>query len=149
MPVRLTEIRIHGVGGTPPEALLGDPTPVQVAGDRLAGFFRTSDTAGRHREAYSWGGLTSRARSRALWTLLIPSMLMNMAGWMGRLPEVDAAAEAARAPTTRAFRVAARLTALALTLVASALVLMLTVDVLAYQCWGQDACVAAGPWATS
>lgn len=145
MPVRLTEILIHGVGGTPPETMLGHPAPVQVAGDRLAGFYRTADAVDRHREAYSWGGLTSRARSRALWTLLIPSMLMNMAGWMGRLPEVDAATAAQRAPTTRSFRVAARLTALALTVVTSALVVMLTVDVLAYQCWGQDVCVEAGP----
>lgn len=143
--VRLTEIRIHGVGGSPPEALLGDPAPTQVAGDRIAGFYRSTDAARRHREAYSWGGLTSRARSRALWTLLIPSMLANMAGWMGRLPEVDAEQEEQRAPTTRSFRVAARLSALGLTLGTSALVTMLTVDVLAYQCGGQPSCVRAGP----
>lgn len=143
--IHLTELRVHGVGGSPPEALLGDPAPTQVAGDRLAGFYRTADTADRHREAYSWGGLTSRARSRALWTLLIPSMLANMAGWTGRMPDADDDTERDRPPTTRPFRAAARLAALGLTLGTSALVTMLTVDVLAYQCGGQPSCVRAGP----
>lgn len=39
----VTELRVHGVGGTTPEDMLGDPHPVQVAGDRLAGFFRRGD----------------------------------------------------------------------------------------------------------
>lgn len=84
-PVRLagvTELRVQGVGGAPPEALLGDLAPVQVGGDRVAGFYRTADRADRHVEAYSWGGLTSRNGIRALWVLLLPFALANLAGWM-------------------------------------------------------------------
>ncbi len=30
----ITELRVHGVGGTPPDAILGDLAPEQVWGDR-------------------------------------------------------------------------------------------------------------------
>ncbi|WP_456787255.1 hypothetical protein [Cellulomonas sp. P5_C5] len=132
----LTEIRVHGVGGTSPESLLGDQTPTRVAGDRVAGFYRTSDAAGRHREAYSWGGLTSRSRARALWALLLPSMLANMGGWMARRWVTSGAEEVERPPTLWVFRWFARLTALALTLSTAAMVTYLALDVLAYQ-WGR------------
>ena len=59
----VTEIRVHGVGGSSPATLLDDPSPQQVSGDRIAGFYRTKDRQGRHVEAYSWGGLTSRSRA--------------------------------------------------------------------------------------
>lgn len=131
----LTEIRVHGVGGTSPEALLGDPSPTRVAGDRVAGFYRTADAAGRHREAYSWGGLTSRSRMRALWALLLPSMLANMAGWMARRWVTSGAQEIGRPATLWVFRWFARLTALALTLSTAGMVTYLALDVLAYQ-WG-------------
>jgi hypothetical protein len=36
----VTELRVHGVGGTPPEALLNEEHPVRVSGDRHAGFYR-------------------------------------------------------------------------------------------------------------
>ena len=81
------ELRVHGVGGTPPSDLLDDPNPVQVAGDSLAGFYRSADTRLAngdpcHVEGYSWGGLDSRAASRVFWLLLLPFLLMNLAGWM-------------------------------------------------------------------
>lgn len=80
-----TEIRIHGVGGTGPDAILGDPHPKQVAGDERAGFFRPAEPnpgMAHSVEAYSWGGLTSRKATRALWILLLPFTLTNVAGWM-------------------------------------------------------------------
>ena len=132
----LTEIRVHGVGGTSPESLLGDQTPTRIAGDRVAGFYRTADAAGRHREAYSWGGLTSRSRMRALWALLLPSMLANMAGWMARRWVTSGEDEVDRPATLWVFRWFARLTALALTLSTAAMVTYLALDVLAYQ-WGR------------
>ncbi len=144
----LTEIRVHGVGGTPPEQMLGDMTPSPVAGDRIAGFYRTSDRRGRHREAYSWGGLTSGSRWRVLWALLVPSMLANMAGWTARRLEVSGDEERQRPPTSRGFRWAARLAALALTVCTAALVAMFTIDTLAYQCAGQLACRRTG-WLTT
>ena len=41
-----TELRVHGVGGTPPDAILGDLAPEQVWGDRIGGFYRTRVAAG-------------------------------------------------------------------------------------------------------
>ncbi len=83
-----TELRIHGVSGTAPEAMLQFPTVRRVAGDRRSGFYRrwapggrTPDRQGRRLEAYSWGGLTSGGASRALWLLLLPFALVNLASW--------------------------------------------------------------------
>ncbi len=91
------EIRIHGVSGTPPEDLLDRSAVQQVSGDRIAGFYRPSvpqqqrDTAralgagspaqrpGPWLEGYSWGGWTSGAKSRALWLVLLPFALINVA----------------------------------------------------------------------
>lgn len=83
----VTELRIHGVGGTTPEALLGVPMSELVAGDLTAGFFQSPewipiDGPADRMEAYSWGGITSRNRLRALWILLLPFALINVAGWM-------------------------------------------------------------------
>jgi hypothetical protein len=96
-----TELRIHGVSGTPPDGMLGHPHPKLVAGDEVAGFYRRWWPGGRptgkdrdlevrrHREAYSWGGLTSGAGSRALWLLLLPFMLLNVAFYMTPRPPVQ------------------------------------------------------------
>ena len=86
----ITELRVHGVGGTPPDAILGDLAPEQVSGDAIAGFYRSSDhRAGdgdrdvdRHVEVYSWGGLTSQSKVRVLWLALLPFLFANLAGWM-------------------------------------------------------------------
>src|SRR6516165_7990160 len=81
----VTELRVHGVSGTPPDSMLENPHVTLVSGDSTAGFYRRmwlggppspslgyADVAGeRRREAYSWGGLTSGAASRALWLLLL------------------------------------------------------------------------------
>lgn len=86
-----TELRVHGVSGTPPESMLEYPWVARVAGDANAGFYRrewpaqqaSQDSAGSRREAYSWGGLTSGNNKRALWLLLLPFMLVNVAFFMG------------------------------------------------------------------
>ena len=39
----VTELRVHGVGGSPPDATLGDLAPEQVSGDAIAGFYRSGD----------------------------------------------------------------------------------------------------------
>lgn len=142
----LTEIRVHGVGGTSPESLLGDLEPTRVAGDRVAGFFRTRDARGRHREAYSWGGLTSRSRTRALWALLLPSMFANMAGWMARRWVMSGDQEDDEAATIWVFRWFARLAALALTLSTAVMVTMLLTDIVAYQCGGSQQCRRDSWW---
>lgn len=132
----VTELRVHGVGGTTPGALLGDLAPEQVAGDSVAGFYRTADVRGRHVEAYSWGGLTSRSGTRVLWLLLLPFMLANLAGWMG----------SRRAAASGRYRWLMRCGALALTLNLLLVTAMISVDVLGYQCGSRPRCTAGRWW---
>lgn len=80
------ELRIHGVGGAPPADNLQSPATVQVAGDDTAGFYRAWFPGGSakgqpRREAYCWGGLNTRASSRALYLMLVGFMLVNVAHW--------------------------------------------------------------------
>ena len=89
-----TELRVHGVSGTPPEGMLEYTWIKRVAGDANAGFYRrvwsnslaSQDNADSRREAYSWGGLTSGSNKRALWLLLLPFMFVNVAFFMGPRP---------------------------------------------------------------
>src|SRR5690242_19548361 len=91
----VVELRVHGVSGTPPEALLGCPTEFlqEVAGDKAAGCYRRQrwleDATRGHQggwrkvlEVYSWGGLTSGPASRAIWLLFLPFIFINLAHWM-------------------------------------------------------------------
>lgn len=88
------EVRVHGVSGTPPEVSLGCPAATRVAGDRNAGFYRcwsrngigAPAKGGRDLEAYSWGGLTSGGPLRALWLLLLPFALVNVAFFTAAVP---------------------------------------------------------------
>jgi hypothetical protein len=107
----VVELRVHGVSGTPPEELLDRQLVRQVAGDATAGFYRprlreewrdrpSNDpgtdtdpyaTAGEAfppplLEGYSWGGLTSGSPSRALWLVLLPFTLINVAPRMRPVP---------------------------------------------------------------
>jgi hypothetical protein len=90
-----TELRVHGVSGTPPAEMLDHPNVVQVAGDGTAGFYRRwwpvrpdrledddADSDDMRQEGYSWGALTAGSRVRALWLLLLPFMLANIAFFM-------------------------------------------------------------------
>ncbi|WP_249999095.1 hypothetical protein [Actinoplanes sp. M2I2] len=82
-----TELRVHGVSGTPPEQMLQHSQVETVAGDTDAAFFRrrfespaaSADTDRARVEAYSWGAMTAGAGQRALWLLLTPFMLVNVA----------------------------------------------------------------------
>jgi hypothetical protein len=135
----VTELRVHGVGGTPPDATLGDLAPEQVSGDAIAGFFRTTDhRAGnqdraarpdvdRHVEVYSWGGLTSRSKVRVLWLALLPFLFANLAGWMCSARTRNSAWR------FRLHRLAAGLGGLALTLNTALIAVMISGDVVAYQ----------------
>jgi len=131
----VTELRVHGVGGTPPDAILGDLSPEQVSGDAIAGFYRSSDhrasDAGRdvdrHVEVYSWGGLTSQSKIRVLWLVLLPFLFGNLAGWM--------CSATTRNSTWRfrLHRLAAGLGSLALTVNAALIAVLISADVVAYQ----------------
>ena len=148
----VVELRVHGVSGTPPEALLSCPTEFleEVAGDKSAGFYRrqpwiedaTSGPPGAWRkvlEAYSWGGLTSGPASRAVWLLFLPFIFINLAHWM--LP-----------PATKQRFAAAvsvgllRLIALSFTLTLMLAAAVAVMDVMVWQCMGLDYCGATlGP----
>ncbi|MFF5174724.1 hypothetical protein ACFY3U_19100 [Micromonospora sp. NPDC000089] len=95
MAGRVLELRVHGVSNTPPGQLLGlrpepggaGPQPWLVAGGEVTGFYRSTAVNADDPivvEAYSWGQLTSGARTardveRALWTVLLPFTLANVA----------------------------------------------------------------------
>lgn len=82
-----TVLTVHGVGGASPQALLDDPDVRMVTGDDASGFWRPRsrphlDGDGRVlREGLSWGGRTSGSWRNALWVLLLPFALVNLASW--------------------------------------------------------------------
>ncbi|MFU8851579.1 hypothetical protein ACNAW0_11445 [Micromonospora sp. SL1-18] len=162
MVERVLELRVHGVSNTPPDQLLGllpapngdGAQPWLVAGGAVTGFYR-STAAGPDDpitvEAYSWGQLTSGARTardveRALWTLLLPFTLANVALYArtGIPPDPDRERWSSRSGIT-AWLI--RLFGLSLT---GTLVIAVTgvgVDLIGWQCVGQD-CLdhLPGPW---
>ncbi|MDA0638754.1 hypothetical protein OUY22_35545, partial [Nonomuraea sp. MCN248] len=135
----LTELRVHGVAGTPPAEMLNHPHPRMVAGDGTTGFFRRWWPAGRpdtpdadvpgerRREAYAWAGLTSGGRTIAMWLLLLPFALANVAYFMLPRP-----ADGRR--LRRAVEAAQRLFALLLTGTLVATVTRASVDLIGWQC---------------
>ncbi|PWU59072.1 hypothetical protein DLE60_18440, partial [Micromonospora globispora] len=162
MAGRVLELRVHGVSNTPPAQTLGltpepgddDPEPWLVAGDEVTGFYRPTDPEPDDPivvEAYSWGQLTSGARTardveRALWTLLLPFTLANVAlhARPGIPPDPDRERWGSRSGIT-AWLI--RLFCLSLT---GTLVLAATgigVDLIGWQCVDDD-CLGRipGPW---
>ena len=85
-----SELRVHGMSGTPPRDLLySDP----VSYDRSDPYARIyeANRDGREVKAFHWGSLTSGRRITAFWLLLTPFMLANLAGWMASTkPRVQA-----------------------------------------------------------
>jgi hypothetical protein len=129
----VTRILVHGVGGSSPEDLLGTAEVERVAGDHVAGFYRTRETRGPiTTEAYVWGGLTSRGASQALWLLVLPFALVNVAGWLAERPTHQRLVGL----QTRLLRVAGMGLSLLYVLWAA----VVGVDLIAYQCAGAPAC---------
>lgn len=129
----ILELRIHGIGGAPPPTNLTTPHTVQVAGDDTAGFHRPwypgGSAVGRaRREAYCWGGLNTRATSRALWLLLVAFMLVNVAHWA--LPAGTSRRQRFAGAVARA---CLRLLGLTLTLAFTATAITVVADLLAWQ----------------
>ncbi|MFI9101140.1 hypothetical protein ACIGXA_11510 [Streptomyces fildesensis] len=143
------ELLVHGVGGATPQGMLGDPRTVRVAGDDTAGLYRRTVDAdaelhpGDDRdapvpEAYTWCNLTSGNGSRAMWLLLMPFMVANLAHWM-RPPT-------ARGGLNRTYDVLVRLIALTLTLLLVAAVCEVSMDLVGWQCAGSPSCVRGKYW---
>jgi hypothetical protein len=133
------DLLIHGVSGTRPEAMLDVQDVVRVAGNRLSGFYRRNpeilhvqDAASRRPiEAFSWGGFTSGAASRALWLLLLPFGLVSAASWMH--PAVADRATPWRNPGVRRYEAILRLFALSLTVMFFIAGAGLSMDMLAWK----------------
>jgi hypothetical protein len=76
-----SELRIHGVSGTPNDVVVGGPVTVD---DRFTAdpstVYRPANGDGRLL-AYRWASRTSGTAASAMWLLLVPYMLVNLAGW--------------------------------------------------------------------
>lgn len=155
----VTELRVHGVGGTPPEALLNEEHPVRVSGDRHAGFYRRREElqVNPRVEAFSWGGLTAGGGTRALWLLLLPFALVNLAGWMHAANESDKSGtpnetdvpkgeywdQRTSAPVAKAL---VRLFSVTITSMLVLFVSAVALDLVGYQCAGVFECQHAQSW---
>ncbi|WP_063764584.1 hypothetical protein [Streptomyces sp. NRRL F-5053] len=144
------ELLVHGVGGTTPEKMLGDPRTCRVTGDSTAAVYRRTDDEKaeehpeRYRdepvvEAYCWSNLTSGNGSRALWLILLPFMVVNLAHWMR-------AAGPHRGRAVRLHGLLVRLLALSLTVLLIAAVCEVALDLIAWQCAGTSGCTAEHTW---
>ncbi|MFF1636071.1 hypothetical protein ACFVXA_00270 [Streptomyces sp. NPDC058246] len=154
------ELLVHGVGGATPEEMLGDPRTVRITGDETAAVYRRADDAdaegdglpdadterrpddhrtGPVREAYVWCNLTSGNGARALWLLLLPFMVVNLAHWMRPTTR-------GRTRTVRLYGLLVRLTGLTLTVLLVAAACEVALDLTAWQCAGTRACAQEHSW---
>ncbi|MBC9715970.1 hypothetical protein H9Y04_25850 [Streptomyces sp. TRM66268-LWL] len=144
------ELLVHGVGGATPEKMLGDPRTVRVTGDDTAAVYRRTDDADAERrpedyrekpvpEAYVWSGLTSGNGARALWLLLVPFMVANLAHWMR--PSARG-----HSGIVRTYGVLVRLVGLTLTVLLVAAACEVALDLTAWQCAGTPTCAAERAW---
>ncbi|MET8101179.1 hypothetical protein ABZV29_32750 [Streptomyces sp. NPDC005236] len=144
------ELLVHGVGGTTPEEMLNDPRTVRITGDATAAVFRRADDVdaeehpgdrggGPVREAYVWCNLTSGNGARALWLLLLPFMVVNLAHWMRP-------ASHGHGRTVRLYGLLVRLAGLTLTVLLVAASCEVALDLAAWQCAGARLCVRNHSW---
>jgi hypothetical protein len=165
--VDVLELRIHGVNNTPPWNVLELPEAaiVQYEGDSLGNFWHPVPAAqtslppsdpglvpsGVQREAYSWGGMARNSiggssrigkiisgAARLGWTLLLPFSLLNMAYWSRRLAQPDGSHHKGWHNAGGAAVI--RLAALALTLLMASTASVLSLDVVAVQCYSGPMC---------
>ncbi|MET9963593.1 hypothetical protein ABZ128_31730 [Streptomyces sp. NPDC006326] len=147
------ELRVHGVHGASPDELLGDPRTVRVTGDSTAAVFRRAEDADAEAhperyagrpviEAYCWSRLTSGNGARALWLLLLPFMVVNLAHWARPAPPAaDAPPRAART-----YGLLVRVLALSLTVLLIAAACEVALDLFAWQCAGSAQCTGRRSW---
>ncbi|MFF5157989.1 hypothetical protein ACFY3N_17390 [Streptomyces sp. NPDC000348] len=144
------ELLVHGVGGTTPEEMLDDPRTVRITGDDVAAVFRRADDADAERrpagrreepvpEAYVWCNLTSGNGTRALWLLLLPFMVVNLAHWMRPTAH-------GRRRAVRLYGLLVRLAALSLTVLLVAAACEVALDLAAWQCAGTRGCAERHSW---
>ncbi|MFF2008590.1 hypothetical protein ACFVWY_05885 [Streptomyces sp. NPDC058195] len=130
--------------------MLDDPRTVRVTGDATAAIYRRAEDTHaeqhpeRYRdrpipEAYCWSNLTSGNSSRALWLLLLPFMVVNLAHWMRPTAR-------SRTRAVRLYGVLVRLVALSLTVLLTAAACEVALDLAAWQCAGVPACSNQRSW---
>lgn len=131
---------MHGVGGTTAQEMLGDPRVQLITGDDTAACYRRTDDADAEqrpddyrgepvREAYCWSNLTSGNGARALWLVLVPFMVANLAHWMRP-------AAPSEHPAQRIYDLLVRILALTLTVLLAAAACEVALDLTAWQCAG-------------
>ncbi|CAM5649825.1 Lipase family protein OS=Streptomyces alboniger OX=132473 GN=CP975_03990 PE=4 SV=1 [Streptomyces alboniger] len=144
------ELLVHGVGGTTPGQMLDDPRTVRISGDDIAAVFRRAEDADAESrpddyrgrpvpEAYVWCNLTSGNGTRALWLLLLPFMVVNLAHWMRPTAR-------GRRGTVRLYGLLVRLAGLTLTVLLVAAACEVALDLVAWQCAGTRACAERHSW---
>ncbi|MFD5256798.1 hypothetical protein ACFWM5_28690 [Streptomyces bobili] len=147
------ELLVHGVGGATPEKMLNDPRTVRITGDDTAAMYRREDDVNAEAvdaavggpadrpvpEAYVWSNLTSGNGTRALWLLLLPFMVVNLAHWMRP-------ATLERTRPVRLYGLLVRLTGLTLTVLLVAAACEVALDLTAWQCAGTRACAERHSW---
>ncbi|MCF3964018.1 hypothetical protein L1885_20595, partial [Streptomyces fuscigenes] len=150
-PDATLELLVHGVGGHTPQEMLDSARTVRVSGDATAALhrrvedteaeLRTADASGGGpaQEAYCWSGLTSGGGTRALWLLLLPFMVVNLAHWMR--PDTHGIPR-----VRRLYGALVRLVALSLTVLFAASACEVALDLTAWQCAGSAACAAHRSW---
>jgi hypothetical protein len=145
---RVVELRVHGILGTTPEDLVDAVAAVDVAGDGKGRLVRPADRLRRPApgpvlkaegrplprtvEGYVWGALTSGGAAKAIWALLFPFSLANMASWM--LPPI--ADNRAGRTLAMCCRALLRVGALLLTMLLVGQLAAVSMDVFAAQCLG-------------
>lgn len=141
---QLVQIMVHGVGGASASEFLRVPHVQLAAGDETSGFWVPAGADGEpavdgpvRREALAWGGSTAGSWRSALWVLLIPFALANVAGWASARTGEDHGPRPAW--IVRVFALTLTLSVVLLTAVAA-------FDVLAIQCGGTPTCVSETQW---
>lgn len=144
LPCDVVELRVHGVNGGSPEQNLHDPSPVRVAGDDTAGFYRRrkelNSGPDRTVEAYNWSSINSKKRVRAWWLVLFPFAAANFAGWL--LPKELDDQSGRRRPA----QILVRLIGLCVTILAVLGSALVFVDLIGVQCGTLETCKADFTW---
>ncbi|MGP8303302.1 hypothetical protein ACTPOK_36305 [Streptomyces inhibens] len=150
VPQLSLELLVHGVGGTTPQEMLRDPRVQLITGDDTAACYRRTEDADAEqrpddyrgepvREAYCWSNLTSGNGARALWLILLPFMVANLAHWMRPAAPPEHRAQ-------RIYDLLVRILALTLTVLLAAAACEVALDLTAWQCAGTTVCVAGKSW---
>jgi hypothetical protein len=147
------ELRVHGVAGTPPESMLGlgavplDPPADECGKAEKADItvYGPPDVAPTTR-AFSWSSMTSGSALMALWILLLPYMLANVAGW-AMVPLESSTAQAEGAPRPWPIRFVAffvRLGGLLVTAIFVLFALLMLADLVGFQRFANEKWWAPG-----